>query len=1019
MNSKKKYVAFISYRHCGDSPLASAIRRHSLLSTLFCHDDMYWAIWLQKALLRYHLPTKLAKEHPQIPRKWLRIFRDETDLNSGVLSDELKKNLDQSNFIITICSPNSARPNKDGYNYVDLENQHFIQKSGTDRVIPVIIDGEPNAKAPEQECFPPVLRTKDGLMNGHKVKSMSRAFLLTKIVAKILDLDFNVLWKLERRRLILLRTLRSIALIFLLFCAWYAFDWYRPYTKYYADYVDRWGMPHGIFPLKQNQTLKREYHYRFIYQKRKSLFFGPRVLREVLCCNSAGYYREFDIGKEYFDRPVRQKLHYEDDFKLSSIDVVDRNGRLLEHRQFSGKDNTCIDFKYFDREGVSVAAFQRASGVGFRSVDILEGKTKIKRWRIDRDEHGYPAVVWFFENDSDVPAANADGFYGKGFEHDRFGRQTAEFFLDSKGNSTVRKDGIRSIRYLFEENASGLLGIEWLDDGDNVRQAFRYRLDNDRNICFESHYRDGKLAVIDGFAQVVNRFDDRGNCIGGTYFGPDGSVGLHEDGFATWKAFYDLRGNLVGQMFYGIDNKLCLDKCGTAVIRLKYDDRGNCIEESYYGVDGKPCLDKNGVASVKMTYDDSGNRIGESYYGVDGTPCLNKNGTAAVKMTYDDLGNLIQHEFYGVDSELRPDKNGIAVVAKYYDDRGNFTGEAYFGADEKLVLNKALGFACSSILYDDRGNFIEEAFFGTDEKLILSKALGAALVSRKFDERGICIEEAFFGTDEKLILSKKHGFALVSRKFDERGICIEEAFFGTDEKLILNKELGFARSSIRYDDRGYPIEQAFYGVNGELRPNKKLGYARTCWKYDALGNCTDAAYYDAAGKLWFNRQRGFASLKNQYDDRRKLIEQALYGADGKSCSGKDGFAVVKNLYDDRGNLIEQTLYDENGNPCIGKAGFASMKRWYDDRGKLIRTDTYGTDGKLCLGKDGFASLKNTFDDRGNLIEQSFYGVDGKPCLDKKGIARTKMKYDRWDKCIEWVGYGLDKDGNYVLLPGGE
>ena len=105
----KRFVAFISYRHEGNSPLASWIRRYFLLSTWFCQDDMYWAIWLQKALLRYHLPTKLAKENPHIARRFLRVFRDETDLNSGILDEELKANLDRSNFLITICSPHSAR----------------------------------------------------------------------------------------------------------------------------------------------------------------------------------------------------------------------------------------------------------------------------------------------------------------------------------------------------------------------------------------------------------------------------------------------------------------------------------------------------------------------------------------------------------------------------------------------------------------------------------------------------------------------------------------------------------------------------------------------------------------------------------------------------------------------------------------------------------------------------------------------------------------------------------------------
>ena len=120
---------------------------------------------------------------------------------------------------------------------------------------------------------------------------------------------------------------------------------HRTYVEYYADYVDKWGMPTGIFPLSERDLPERHAHYRFIYRGRKT-YFGDRVLREVMRSNSKGYYLEADeIAKKFIDRPIRQQIKYGENFSLAHIKVVDRNGKLLEQRHFSGIDMTCIDFK--------------------------------------------------------------------------------------------------------------------------------------------------------------------------------------------------------------------------------------------------------------------------------------------------------------------------------------------------------------------------------------------------------------------------------------------------------------------------------------------------------------------------------------------------------------------------------------------------------------------------------------------------------------------------------------------------
>ena len=83
-----KYYAFISYSH----------------------SDKKIAKKLQKKLERYHLPTILQKTYPDLPKKLSPIFIDDSDLVAkGTLKTALQDNLDRANYLIVICSPNSAK----------------------------------------------------------------------------------------------------------------------------------------------------------------------------------------------------------------------------------------------------------------------------------------------------------------------------------------------------------------------------------------------------------------------------------------------------------------------------------------------------------------------------------------------------------------------------------------------------------------------------------------------------------------------------------------------------------------------------------------------------------------------------------------------------------------------------------------------------------------------------------------------------------------------------------------------
>lgn len=111
----------------------------------YSHRDMATAKWLQRRLEGYRLPTEIHNELDD--SRYLRpIFRDQTDLNTGVLTSVLRRQLERSKFLILICSANSAASA-----WVSAEARAFVEMGRLDRIIPVIL---PSKDIPEPELFP-------------------------------------------------------------------------------------------------------------------------------------------------------------------------------------------------------------------------------------------------------------------------------------------------------------------------------------------------------------------------------------------------------------------------------------------------------------------------------------------------------------------------------------------------------------------------------------------------------------------------------------------------------------------------------------------------------------------------------------------------------------------------------------------------------------------------------------------------------------------------------------------------
>lgn len=183
---EKKYKAFISYSR----------------------KDEKFTKKLHTTLEEYQIPKELYEKYPSVPEKLSPIFRDIEQLIAGdKLASEIFKKLQNSENLIVVCSPHSAKSE-----WVNKEIIDFKMMYGEDRIFPIIIEGTPNSND-ENECFPEALKyeidengkitkRKTHILASNIIKNADgKEFAKVKLIAGILGIENDDLWNFEEKRL--------------------------------------------------------------------------------------------------------------------------------------------------------------------------------------------------------------------------------------------------------------------------------------------------------------------------------------------------------------------------------------------------------------------------------------------------------------------------------------------------------------------------------------------------------------------------------------------------------------------------------------------------------------------------------------------------------------------------------------------------------------------------------------------------------------------------------------------------
>jgi WD40 repeat protein len=203
----------------------------------YSHADRKWADWLHRAIETYPVPKdlvgKLTPWGDERPGRIFPVFRDRDELpSSNDLGGVIEQALRRTRFLIVICSPRSAKSQ-----WVNQEIVRFKQLHGEERILCLIVDGEPWASdgkvgvGGDDECFPEAVRHRlgeDGVLSGERCEPIAadaregkdgKGNALIKLAAGLLGVGFDDLRRREaeyqRRRIRRLQALvAGFALLF-------------------------------------------------------------------------------------------------------------------------------------------------------------------------------------------------------------------------------------------------------------------------------------------------------------------------------------------------------------------------------------------------------------------------------------------------------------------------------------------------------------------------------------------------------------------------------------------------------------------------------------------------------------------------------------------------------------------------------------------------------------------------------------------------------------------------------------
>jgi hypothetical protein len=851
----------------------------------YSHADEAFARKLHLSLERYALPRRLRKAHA-LPRRLVPVFRDVEELEAAHgLTERLQAALDESRWLVVLCSPAAAKSK-----YVNAEIEYFIGKHGAQRVLCALVEGEP------ADSFPPAIKAlKDEPLAADLRPGRDFELGRLKLIAAMAMVGFTELRNREAQRRRRQRTAIAAFVAGILIGAVGYWDlFYREHIDYYLGYARHHGIWHGTGPVSADLASHRRSVLRF---SRKGRLNPPE--RVDLVNGSDG----FDLAG------LEDILGHKDNESFADTGVAyttvlfgyDRDGAIRHETLVNrlGAPRLSLTYTAPDLAQLTQQGFEApAAGGGVRYVQF------------QRDAAGLDQRILFLHARG-VPRANLKRAYGYAFAYDGAGRLSARSVLDDRGEEVGEVTR-------FTYSAEGFLLSERSED------------------------QHGELRTnLDGYAVLTHVNDEFGNPVESRYLARDGKPVLGPAGlvftskYASARRTYDLRGNTVRACYFDEQGQPIDWGVGAPCEAAAYDERGRQVRMDLLDGAGKPTAEGGGVASMQITYDAAGNMEEVRSYDLAGKLTEQGGlGASIVRYKFDAKGHELEASYF--DAERRPVMSPYgASMRTQYDERDHIAEFMFLDTAGKPFVRPDRGMACVRVTRDERGNVIEASSLGANLEPVI-RLDGYSFMRQVYDDVGNVIERRLFDT-RKNPTRDENGVALYRRGFDRFGRQIEETYFDERERPTLHKK-GYYGYRSTFDNRGREEEVRY--LDADKRPWRvpALGFAGMRYRYNRNGQIEQQEFLDAIG--------GLARREYRYDDYGNELERRYFSADGAPArSAWSGCAVEATDYDERGNQVGERCLDTAGKPTDRIDEHWAVRRIVRDHGRIISDERFDVAGR--------------------------------------------------------------------------
>lgn len=493
----------------------------------YCHrkQDRKWAKWLVNKLEIYRIPSSLQKKG--YSNKIGTIFRDDDEISAAAdLSVELIKALEESEFLIVICSPNTPHSE-----WVSKEIETFHKLGKSNQILSLLIKGEPH------ESFPAIMQSYSHSYqnNSGDIQTITNSLeplaadvrpredenfadteqrALLKLASSLLGCDFDELAQRDKERVQKKRRLIWISLILLSFAlleiSLNTWSWFfAPQTKFYKDYTERFLIPHGVDEIEEDELNHHTTYYEIVTKRDvvKSLAYRVSVDYPIVSGE-----RE---RKRYFTpwlTPAAQwTLDYDSEGSLINTNINNGDGNnlfriksdispsqstaIIEYEQ--GKRGTIDRQAYFLHEWLPDFVFINNKNHNFKH------QRAIYLNRLTFSINGLVKYRQFINSNNE--SIRVDGEIS-GYEYEYFddGRIARIFFINDKNERTMSSYGVfgSELAELDPDIATDKKSYSIKSKYEGFSTSFGYSY-FDKNLDRLSLDKDGNLINNkDGFSMI-------------------------------------------------------------------------------------------------------------------------------------------------------------------------------------------------------------------------------------------------------------------------------------------------------------------------------------------------------------------------------------------------------------------------------------------------------------------------------------------------------------------------------------